>query len=178
MLEFFLINKVIITSAIFLHNGNFRNLNLTDDEWKEISIFCDYLKSFFEFTVEMSGSNYSTLKTLLLLLNHLLDHIIITIDKSKISWIKEIVKEMKIKFDSIQEKLYHSSAYLALILDPWYKTQILPDNISENAIKNILIDEFNSYKNLNSENGINEGTSSVGEKRKALGIMDLMLQKK
>jgi hypothetical protein len=65
-----------------------------------------------------------------------------------------------------------------LILDPRYKTQILPDNISENAIKNILIDEFNSYKYLDSENDINEEVSSVGEKRKALGIMDLMLQKK
>jgi len=178
MLESFLTNKVIITSAISLHNGNFGNLDLTDDEWKEISIFCDYLKPFFEFTVEMSGSNYPTLGTLLLLLDHLLDHITITIDESKVSWVKEIAKEMKIKFDSIQEKLYHSSAYLALILDPRYKTQILPDNISENAIKNILIDEFNSYKYLDSENDINEEVSSVGEKRKALGIMDLMLQKK
>ena len=94
----------------------------------------DYLKPFFEFTVKMSGSNYPTLGTLLLLLDHLLDHIIITIDKFKILWVKEIAKEMKIKFDSIQEKLYHSSAYLALILDPRYKTQILPDNISENEI--------------------------------------------
>ena len=126
----------------------------------------------------MSGSNYSNLETLLFLLNYLLDHIIITIDKSKISWVKEIAKEMKIKFDSIQEKLYHSSVYLALILDPRYKTQILPDNISKNEIKNILIDEFNIYKNLNSENDINEWASSVGEKRKALGIMNLILQKK
>ena len=126
----------------------------------------------------MSGSNYPTLGTSLLLLDYLLGHITITIDKSKISWVKEIAKEMKIKFDSIQEKLYHSSAYLALILDPRYKTQILPDNISENEIKNILIDEFNSYKNLDSEIDINEEASSVGEKRKALGIMDLMLYKK
>ena len=117
MLESFLTNKVIITSAIFLHNGNFGNLNLTDNEWKEISIFCDYLKPFFEFTVEMSGSNYPTLGTLLLLLNHLLDHITITIEKSRILWIKEIAKEIKNKFDSVQENLYNSSAYLALILD-------------------------------------------------------------
>ena len=67
----------------------------------ERSIFCNYLKPFFKFTVEMSGSNYSTLGTLLLLLDILLDHITITIDKSKVSWIKEIAKEMKIKFDSI-----------------------------------------------------------------------------
>ena len=42
-------------------------------------------------------------------------------------------------------------------------------------IKQILVDEFNSYKNLDHpENEINEDVSS-GEKRKALGIMELML---
>ncbi|CAB5376434.1 unnamed protein product [Rhizophagus irregularis] len=147
MLESFLANKVIITSAISLHN-NFGNLNLTNDEWKEISLFCDYLKPFFEFTEIMLGSNYPTLGTLLLLLDHLLDHITTTIKKSGILWIKEIAKEMKNKFDSIQENLYNSSAYLVLILDPQYKTQILPNNISEDMIKQILVDKFNSYKNL------------------------------
>ncbi|GBC32712.2 hypothetical protein RIR_jg12106.t1 [Rhizophagus irregularis DAOM 181602=DAOM 197198] len=45
-------------------------------------------------------------------------------------------------------------------------------------IKQILVDKFNSYKNLDHpENEINEDVSS-GEKRKALGIMELMLQKK
>ena len=179
MLESFLANKVIITSAISLHNGNFGNLSLTDDEWREISIFCDYLKPFFEFTEVMSGSNYPTLGTLLLLLDHLLDHITTTMEKSNVLWIKEIAKEMKNKFDSIQENLYNSSAYLALILDPRYKTQILPNNINENIVKQTLIDEFNSYKDLDhSEDKINEDALSVGEKRKSLGIMDLMLQKK
>src|SRR5438034_8566875 len=180
MLESFLANKVIITSAISLHNGNFGNLNLTENEWKEISLFCNYLSPFFEFTTVMSGSNYPTLGTLLLLLDHLFDHITFTIDKSKVSWIKEIAIEMKNKFDSIQENLYNSSAYLALILDPRYKTQVLPNNISEDMIKQILIDEFNRYKDLDhlSEDKIDEDASSVGEKRKAPGIMDLMLQKK
>src|SRR6266536_1306219 len=109
MLEFFLANKIIITSAISLHNGNFGNLNLTENEWKEISLFCNYLSPFFEFTTVMSGSNYPTLGTLLLLLDHLFDHITFTIDKSKVSWIKEIAIEMKNKFDSIQENLYNSS---------------------------------------------------------------------
>ena len=100
MLESFLVNKVIITSAISLHN-NFGNLNLTDDEWKEISLFCDYLKPFFEFTEVMSGSNYPTLGTLLLLLDHLLDHITTTIEKSRILWIKEIAKENLILYRRI-----------------------------------------------------------------------------
>jgi hAT family C-terminal dimerisation region/Domain of unknown function (DUF4413) len=179
MLESFLANKVIITSAISLHgNGNFVNLNLTDDEWKEIGLFCSYLKPFFEFTEVMSGSNYPTLGTLLLLLDHLFDHIMTTIEKSNVPWIKEIAQAMKDKFDSIQENLYNSSAYLALILDPRFKTQILPNSISVETIKQTLIDEFNSYKNMDyfSDNEIND--EGVGEKRKAPGIMDLMLQKK
>ena len=95
-------NKVIITSAISLHNDNFGNLNLTEDKWKEISIFCNYLKLFFEFTEAMSSFNYLIFGTLLLLLDILSDHIIITIEKSEILWIKEIAKEMKNKFDFIQ----------------------------------------------------------------------------
>ena len=85
---------------------------------------------------------------------------------------------MKDKFDFIQENLYNSSAYLALILDPQFKTQILPNSISVETIKQMLINEFNSYKNMDyfSNNEIND--EGVGEKRKALGIMDLMLQKK
>src|SRR6266487_803102 len=49
-----------------------------------------FLKKFFDFTEEMSGSNYSTLGTLLLLLDLLSDHIVITISTSQILWIKEI----------------------------------------------------------------------------------------
>ncbi len=178
MLESFLANKIIITSAVSLYNGNF-DLNLTEDEWKEIGIFCDYLKPFFEFTEVMSGSSYPTLGTLLLLLDHLLDHMTATIEASKVLWIKEIAKEMKDKFDSIKENLYNSSAYLALILDPRFKTQILPNDVNEDDVKQTLIDEFNYYKDIDhSENEINEGESSVGQKRKAIGIMDLMLQKK
>ena len=42
---------------------------------------------------------------------------------------------MNIKFKSILENLYNSSAYLALILDSRYKTQILPNNIDESTLK-------------------------------------------
>jgi len=178
MLKSFLENKVIITSAISLHNDNFANLSLSDVEWKEISLFCNYLEPFFEFTEVMSGSSYPTLGTLLLLLDHLLDHIMITIEKSEVLWIKEIAQGMENKFNSIQENLYNPSAYLALILDPRYKTQILPNSVDAETIKKILKDEYNNYKNMD-ENKINEDVSSlVGEKRKAVGIMNLMLQKK
>ena len=180
MLKSFLDNKVIITSAISLHNDSFANLNLTDIEWKEISIFCDYLEPFFEFTEVMSGSSYLTLGTLLLLLDHLLDHILTTIEKSEVLWIKEIAQEMENKFNSIRENLYNPCAYLALMLDPRYKTQILPNGVDVETIKKILIDKYNNYKNMdNPENEINEDTSSsIGEKRKSVGIMNLMLQKK
>ena len=96
----------------------------------------------------MSGSNYSTLGTLLLLLDILLDHITITIQKTKIPWVKEITQEMNTKFKSVLENLYNSSAYLALVLDPRYKTQILPNNIDESMLKQVLMDEFNNYQSL------------------------------
>jgi hypothetical protein len=178
MLKSFLENKVIITSAISLNNDNFANLNLNDVEWKEISLFCDYLEPFFEFTEVMSGSSYPTLGTLLLLLDHLLDHITTTIQKSEVLWIKEIAQEMESKFNSIQENLYNPCAYLALILDPRYKTQILPNGVNAETIKKILMDEYNNYKNMDNSEINNDASSSIGEKRKAIGIMNLMLQKK
>jgi len=59
-------------------------LDLTENEWKEVDYFCTFLKSFFDFTEVISGFNYPTLGTLLLLLDHLSDHIITTIQKTKI----------------------------------------------------------------------------------------------
>ncbi|CAB5362785.1 unnamed protein product [Rhizophagus irregularis] len=82
MLESFLNNKAVIVSLISI-GSNFAKLDLNDDEWKELQLFCDFLKPFFEFTEEMSGSKYPTFGTLLLLLDHLLEHI--TIIKNDIS---------------------------------------------------------------------------------------------
>jgi len=79
MLESFLANKAAIVSLISIDN-NFTKLDLVDDEWKEIQIFCDFLKPFFEFTEEMSGSEYPIFGTLLILLDHLLEYITITIN--------------------------------------------------------------------------------------------------
>lgn len=178
MLVSFLENKLIINSVLSLHQ-NFVRLDLTENEWKEIDYFCTFLKPFFDFTEVMSGSNYPTLGTLLLLLDHLSDHITITIQKTKIPWIKEVAQEMDNKFKSVLENLYNSSAYLALILDPRYKTQVLPDCINEDAIKQTLVDEFNSYQSLEQlYNNENEDNTSVGDKRKSIGILDHMIQKK
>ncbi len=179
MLDSFLTNKLIINSVLSLHN-DFVKLDLTENEWKEVDYFCTFLKPFFDFTEVMSGSNYPTLGTLLLLLDHLSDHIITTIQKTKIPWVKEIAQEMNTKFKSVLEHLYNSSAYLALILDPRYKSQILPDSIDEDTIKQILVEEFNNYQILersyNSEN--DDDGSVVGDKRKSIGLLDYMLQKK
>jgi hypothetical protein len=79
-------------------------------------------------------------------LNHLSDYLLTTIRKTKVSWIKEIAKEMNEKFNSVLDNLYNSSAYLALILDLCYKLQILPDGIDAEIIKQILINEFNNYQ--------------------------------
>ena len=179
MLDSFLTNKLIINSVLSLHN-DFVKLDLTENEWKEVDYFCTFLKPFFDFTEVMSGSNYPTLGTLLLLLDHLSDHIITTIQKTKIPWVKEIAQEMNTKFKSVLEHLYNSSAYLALILDPRYKSQILPDSIDEDTIKQILVEEFNNYQILersyNSEN--DDDGSVIGDKRKSIGLLDYMLQKK
>ena len=113
----------------------------------------------------MSGSSYPTLGTLLLLLDHLLDHITTTIQKSEVLWIKEIAQEMESKFNSIQENLYNPCAYLALILDPRYKTQILPNGVNAETIKKILVDEYNNYhKNMDNSEINNDASSSIGEK--------------
>ena len=140
MLESFLANKVAIISIISIDN-NFTKLDLVDHEWGELQLFCDFLKPFFEFTEEMSGSEYPTFGTLLILLDHLLEHITTVINDNTPEmpqWIKEIAKNMKTKFNSISTNLFNSTAYLALVLDPRYKTQILPNNIDADTIKEIL----------------------------------------
>ena len=40
------------------------------------------------------------------------------------------------------------------------------------------MDEYNNYKNMDNSEINNDASSSIGEKRKAIGIMNLMLQKK
>jgi len=178
MLESFLENKAIITSLISLNN-DFIKLDLTENEWKEIGLFCDFLKPFFDFTKEMSGSNYPTLGSLLLLLDHLSDHLATTISQTDVSWIKNIAKDMEEKFQSVLDKLYNTNAYLALMLDPRYKLQIIPENIDIEVTKQILVDEFNNYQILEqSFNDEIDDNLSMEDKRKQLGILDRILQKK
>src|SRR6266498_2512160 len=91
---------------------------------------------------------------------------------------------MKQKFDSLSDNLNNSAAYLTLILDPRYKTQIIPNDLNLEMAKNILTTEFTSYqilveqdKEINEE--INKETNiTVREKRKSLGIMEHIIQKK
>jgi hypothetical protein len=184
MLESFLANKAAIISITSIDN-NFTKLDLVDDEWRELQLFCDFLKPFFEFTEEMSGSEYSTFGTLLILLDHLLEHITTIINDNAPEipqWIREIAEDMKIKFDPISTNLYNSTAYLALVLDPRYKTQILPNNIDANTVKQMLSEKYASYQNTeqassaDDKNEINEG--NVGDKRKSSGILSRMIQKK
>ena len=182
MLESFLENKVII-NAIVSVNNEFEELGLTENEWKEIKLFCDFLKPFFEFTVAMFGSEYPTFGMLLLFLDYLLDHLNTTIQDNEPqlpTWIKDIARTMKQKFDSLSDNLNNSAAYLTLILDPRYKTQIIPNNLDVEIAKSILTTEFTSYQILVEQNReINEEINiSVGEKRKSLGIMEHILQKK
>ncbi|EXX78390.1 hypothetical protein RirG_015410 [Rhizophagus irregularis DAOM 197198w] len=126
----------------------------------------------------MSGSNYPTLGTLLLLLDHLSDYITTTIHKTKIKLVKEVAQEMNDKFNSILGNLYNTSAYLALVLDPCYKTRILPDNINEEDLKQMLIDKFNNYQDLEKLFDEDNNDTLEGNKRKSIGLLDHMLQKK
>src|SRR5436190_1350872 len=184
MLDAFLENKAIINAMVSLNN-NFENLSLNENEWKEIRLFCDFLKPFFDFTVEMSGSEYPTLGMLLLFLDYLLDHLdaIIQNKKSQIpTWIKDIAKAMKQKFDALSNNLDNTASYLTLLLDPRYKAQIIPNNIDIEVAKQFLLTEFTSYQNLvDQEKGVNDKETDiviVGEKRKASGIIKQIIQRK
>src|SRR5215213_4682521 len=138
MLESFLVNKPIITSLIAVNNNIFK-LNLNENEWKEIQEFCDFLKPFFEFTEVMSGSTYPTLGTLILLLDHLSEHLNEIYNfRNTPNWIKDIAEAMITKFNSISENLYNPTAYLALILDPRYKMQILPNSANIETLKELI----------------------------------------
>ncbi|CAB4424784.1 unnamed protein product [Rhizophagus irregularis] len=185
MLESFLANKAAIISITSI-DDNFTKLDLVDDEWRELQLFCDFLKPFFEFTEEMSGSEYPTFGTLLILFDHLLEHITTIINDNTPEipqWIKEIAEDMKTKFNPISTNLYNSTAYLALVLDPRYKTQIIPNNTDTDTVKQMLSEKYANYRNteqalsVDDENAINEGTN-VGDKRKSSGILSRMIQKK
>ena len=49
MLESFLENKAMINAMVSVNN-EFEELGLTEIEWKEIKLFYDFLRPFFEFT--------------------------------------------------------------------------------------------------------------------------------
>ena len=66
---------------------------------------------------------------------------------------------------------------MALVLDSRYKTQILSNNIDESMLKQVLMDEFNNYQSLKRLSD-NENDITIGNKRKSIGLIDQMLQKK
>ena len=148
-------------------------------------IVCNFLNPFFDFTVEMSGSEYPTLGMLLLFLDYLSDHLnaIIQDKNSQIpTWIKDIAKAMKQKFDTVSNNLDNTASYLTLLLDSRYKMQIVPNDIDIEVAKQLLLTEFTSYQNLvDQEKGVNDKETDiaiVGEKRKPSGIMEQIIQKK
>ena len=55
---------------------------------------------------------------------------------------------MKQKFDSLSNNLNNLAAYLTLILDSRYKTQIILNDLNLEMAKNILTTEFTSYQIL------------------------------
>ena len=88
---------------------------------------------------------------------------------------------MRQKFDSLSENLNNSTSYLTLLLDPRYKAQIIPNNLDVDMAKKELLDVFTGYQileNQNKESNEETNTTPIGEKRKSLGIMEQILQKK
>ncbi|RIA91854.1 hypothetical protein C1645_821485 [Glomus cerebriforme] len=87
---------------------------------------------------------------------------------------------MKKKFDFLSNNFNNLAAYLTLILDPYYKVQIVPNNIGIEMAKNTFLTKFNNYQVLLESEKSNKEISilTVREKRKSLGIMERILQKK
>ncbi|CAG8451077.1 5489_t:CDS:10, partial [Scutellospora calospora] len=137
--------------------GNFPNCNknlykfkLTSQEEANLHAATQFLELFYETTNVLSSSTYITLGISILLINDIIDNISSYIhDSTSLEFLKEATTQMSRKIQKYTNEIYDKIAFIAAILNPQIKLELISNDMNTEANRSIFDSIFRTeYSNL------------------------------
>lgn len=112
-----------------------RNLLLSSTEKSVINILHSYLEPFYKITTNLSTSKVPTVGLVLFFMDHVFEIISSCRDTSRQDWLKSVADDMAKRARSFCTQAYNLFTFIAAILDPRIKKELIPENL--NSEKNL-----------------------------------------
>ncbi|RRT83765.1 hypothetical protein B296_00001221 [Ensete ventricosum] len=130
-------------STIKKHEETFssRNLLLSTTEKSVVNILLSYLEPFHKITTNISTSKVPTVGLVLFFMDHVFELISSCRDSCRQEWLKSVADDMAKRARSFCTQAYNFYNFMAAILDPRIKKELIPENL--NSEKNL--EEARSY---------------------------------
>ncbi|CAG8672310.1 16107_t:CDS:1 [Dentiscutata heterogama] len=121
-------------ATLIKHNKNLNKYKLTLQEKSDLQTITQFFKPFYKTTNVLSGSTYTTLGISILLIDSIVDTISLHIQNSTSSeFLKTAAIQMSDKIQKYSNEIYDKTAFIAAILDPQIKLELMPDNMNTKA---------------------------------------------
>ncbi len=108
-------------------------LSMSIEEKQKVEQATKFLSIFYETTTNLSGSNYPTIGIAILFMDNIVESLVTTnYSTSEIDipqWIAEAASKMDAKLNQYSEKIFNKMSYIAAILDPRIKINLMPSII-------------------------------------------------
>ncbi|XP_020251663.1 uncharacterized protein LOC109829028 [Asparagus officinalis] len=112
-----------------------RNLLLTSTEKSVVNILHSYLEPFHKITTNLSTCKVPTVGLVLFFMDHVFEMISTCRDSSCHEWLKSVADDMAKSTRSFSTQIYSLFTFLASVLDPRIKKELIPENL--NTEKNL-----------------------------------------
>ncbi|CAG8463628.1 1624_t:CDS:2 [Dentiscutata heterogama] len=137
-------------AAIIRRNKKLNKFKLTLQEEANLQATTKFLEPFYETTNVLSSSTYITLGISILLIDDIIDNISSCIhDSTSPEFLKEAATQMFGKIQKYTNEIYDKTAFIAAILDPRIKLELISDDMNTEANCSIFNNIFRTeYSNL------------------------------
>ncbi|CAG8747825.1 9708_t:CDS:2, partial [Dentiscutata heterogama] len=121
-------------SAIIRRNKNLEKFKLTSQDETNLQVTTQFLKPFYETTNVLSDSTYTTLGISILLINDIVENVSACIqDPTSSEFLKIAAIQISEKIQKYTNEIYDKIAFIAAILDPWIKLELMPIDMNNEA---------------------------------------------
>ncbi|CAG8823562.1 1855_t:CDS:2, partial [Gigaspora margarita] len=116
-------------AALIRCNNNLKKYKLTPQEESDLQAVTQFLKPFYETTNVLSGSTYTTLGVSIVLMDSIVDTISLYLQNpTSPEFLKAAATQMSTKVQKYTNKIYDKTAFMAAILDPRVKLELMPEH--------------------------------------------------
>ncbi|CAG8563835.1 35654_t:CDS:2 [Racocetra persica] len=133
-------------AAIMRHHNNLVYYKLTLQEDSDLQVVTRFLQPFYEVTNILSGSTYVTLGLSIVLIDDIVDVITSYIqDSSSPLFLKTAATQMLEKLNQYIVYIYDKAAFIASVLDPRIKLELMPVNMNTPENRDFFNHIFQDY---------------------------------